>query len=124
MDNNEILALFDKEMRREAPVLKGRREEMPELIRHIYDDPKRKIFIVYSELTEENAEAVIERESAYFRELGRTLEWATFTHDSLPTLPASGAAPPWNHIASRGTIPPSLRPGSRKRSGAVSVSSQ
>jgi hypothetical protein len=73
-------------MRREAAVLKGRREEMPELVRHIFDDPKRKSFIVYSQLTEANAEAVIEREIAYFRELGRILEWSAFAHDSLPDL--------------------------------------
>jgi hypothetical protein len=86
MKINEILALYDKELRREMTPYKGRREEQPELVRHIYDDPKRKSFIAYNQVTEANVEAVIEREVAYFRALGRNLEWSAFEHDPLPDL--------------------------------------
>ncbi|MFZ0546447.1 MAG: GNAT family N-acetyltransferase [Candidatus Promineifilaceae bacterium] len=86
MDIKEILALYDKEMRQEMAIHKGRREILPELIREIYDDPKRKSFIVYNTVSEENADAVIEREVAYFRGLGRRLEWKVFEHDPLPDL--------------------------------------
>jgi GNAT superfamily N-acetyltransferase len=87
VNGNEILTLYDKEQRREIGIYKGRIEVLPELIRHIYDDPKRNSFIVYSSLTEANADAVIEREIAYFRELGRRLEWKAYDHDTLPNLP-------------------------------------
>lgn len=86
MNIDEILALYDKEMREEFEIQKGRREVLPELVRHIYDDPKRKSFIVYNTVTEENAEIVIGRESSYFRDLGRRLEWKAYEHDPLPEL--------------------------------------
>jgi GNAT superfamily N-acetyltransferase len=82
----DILALYDKEMRLEMGIHKGRREVLPELIRHIYDDPERNSFIVYNTLSEENAEAVIEREIAYFRELGKRIELKAYRHDPLPDL--------------------------------------
>jgi hypothetical protein len=86
VDIDEILILYNKEMRHELGIHKGRREVMPELIRHIYDDPKRHSFIVYNQVTEENAERVIEREIQYFRELNRRLEWKAYPHDPLPDL--------------------------------------
>src|SRR5690606_6957401 len=86
MNIREILALYDKEMRRELTIHKGRREVLPELIRDIFDDPKRNSFIIYNNVTEENAEAVIEREIAYFRQLNRQMEWKVYEHDPLPDL--------------------------------------
>lgn len=86
MDIKEILALYDKEMRQELPIHKGRRERLPELIRDIFDDPERNSFIIYNTVSEENADAVIEREIAYFRELNRQLEWKVYDHDPLPDL--------------------------------------
>jgi hypothetical protein len=86
MKKSDILALFDQELRRDPKVNKGRVEVLPELVRTIYEDPIRKSFITYSELTAENADSVIEREIAYFRKLGRNLEWSVFEHDSLPDL--------------------------------------
>jgi GNAT superfamily N-acetyltransferase len=86
MNINEILALYDKEIRRDLPIRKGRIEVLPELTRQIYDDPKRKSFIVYNQITEENADGVVEREVAYFRELGRNLEIKSYQHDPFPGL--------------------------------------
>lgn len=86
MNIDEIRALYDKEMRRELAIHKGRREVLPELIRDIFDDPERNSFIIYNTVTAENAEAVIEREIAYFRELNRQLEWKVYEHDPLPDL--------------------------------------
>jgi GNAT superfamily N-acetyltransferase len=86
MKISDLLALYDKEMRREFTIHKGRREVMPELIRHIYDDPKRHSFIVYNTVSEANADPVIEREKAYFQALGRRLEWKAYQHDLMPEL--------------------------------------
>jgi len=86
MNIEDILAFYDKEMRRELEIHKGHREILPELIRHIYDDPGRNSFIVYNCVTEANAEQVIEREINYFRELNRRLEWKAYQHDPLPDL--------------------------------------
>jgi GNAT superfamily N-acetyltransferase len=86
MNIDQIRTFYDKEMRRELPIHKGQRELLPELIRHIYDDPERNSFIVYNTVSEENVEAVIEREIAYFRALNRQLEWKVYEHDPLPDL--------------------------------------
>lgn len=86
MKTDDILSLYDKEMRRELGIHEGRREVLPELVRHIYDDPKRNSFIVYNKVQEANADVVIEREIAYFRELGRKLEWKAYRHDPTPDL--------------------------------------
>ncbi len=86
MNIDEVLALYDKEMRRELPAYQGRREVLPELVRHVYDDPNRKGVIIYNQVTEANVEAVMEREIAYFKALGRPFEWNTFEHDPIPDL--------------------------------------
>lgn len=86
MNTNEILALYDKEMRRELPIHKGHREILPELTRDIFDDPKRNSFIVFNQISEEDADSVIEREIAHFRELGRKLEIKSYQHDPFPEL--------------------------------------
>jgi hypothetical protein len=83
---DDILALYDKEMRLEMGIHNGRREVLPELIRHIYDDPERNSFIVYNTLSDENADVVIEREIAHFRALDKRLELKAHRHDPLPDL--------------------------------------
>lgn len=86
MHINDILTLYDKEIRQEAKIYKGRREVMPELVRQIFDDPKRNCFISYYNLPEGEARAIIEREIAYFQSLERNLEWSTFAHNNPPNL--------------------------------------
>jgi hypothetical protein len=86
MNLNEILALYDHEMRREAKIYKGHRQVLPELTRLIFDDPKRKSFISHYNFPEEEATSIIEREITYFKELGRVLEWSTYGHNSPPDL--------------------------------------
>lgn len=81
MNTTEILALYDEE-RRTGQHLPYRREETPELVRHISPHKERLNFIVYSRFTAVNADAIIHREIDYLKSRGSYgLEWKTFAHD-------------------------------------------
>ena len=81
MDAAEILARFDSEMRERPPVDEGTRvERAGPVVRLIADQ----CMILYSRLSASNARDVIAAETAYFRSLGREVEWKVYGHD-LPS---------------------------------------
>jgi len=86
-NNSEILALFDKEQRRDVQFYPFQPESTPHVVRHLIPDPKRgESMVIYSQLTAANAEAVIEGEIAYFESIGHNFEWKVYDHDSPPDL--------------------------------------
>ncbi|NJN53268.1 MAG: hypothetical protein HC804_00045 [Anaerolineae bacterium] len=88
MNTNEILALYDEQERKNGEHPSYQREVTPELTRHMSKDLNRLSFIIYSKLTAENADAMIQREVHNFKQHGgRGLEWKTYRHDSPPDLP-------------------------------------
>jgi GNAT superfamily N-acetyltransferase len=86
MNNNEMLAIFDREVRRECEWTRMEREEFPTLVRYTeMDNPKGGGFISWSALNENNVDAVIEEQIAHYRKINKELEWKFYTQD----LPAN-----------------------------------
>lgn len=85
MNAEQILALFDREQRRDVEFSDVRREVTPTVVRQVglYHPESA---IIYSWLTPENVEAAIREEIAYFDRLGHHVEWKVYAHDTPPDL--------------------------------------
>ena len=85
MDRDDLLALFDREQRREVVYNDSIREECPNLVRH-----RPRVggfgFIVYSRLGETDADGVIAAQIDYFRSLNCPFEWKVYSHDTPADL--------------------------------------
>ena len=83
MNTEEILALYDDQERRNSISPQYEREAAGPVVRHKSLDPTRLSFIIYSDLTEENAEEIILEQIRWYQEevKGVGLEWKTFDHD-------------------------------------------
>src|SRR5512140_2458428 len=80
MNNEELLALFDVEQRRDVIWPDGIREATPEVVRHRH--PQRKnVVVLYSDLSEATADPVIRCELAYAEGLAYEFVWKLYTHD-------------------------------------------
>lgn len=80
MTDESLLALYDRALRKEIRYGHTRREVADGVIRHLAEPPRLN-FVLYSELDEASADAAIESQIAYFRELGRPFEWKVYDHD-------------------------------------------
>jgi GNAT superfamily N-acetyltransferase len=80
MDNNEVLLLFDKELRKNLQISGFRREETKHVIRHVSLHGERG-FIISSNVDEVNARKVIQDELEYFNTLGVGFEWKVYSYD-------------------------------------------
>jgi hypothetical protein len=87
MNVEEILALYDEQERKQGDHPSYQREVLPEVVRHIARRPERYSFVIYSQLTAGNADAIIQRELDYYRSTGGAgLEWKLYGHDQPPDL--------------------------------------
>jgi GNAT superfamily N-acetyltransferase len=87
MTQQEILALFDREQRQTFQPYKFRREVTPHLIRHISTaEDWGEGMVVFSQLTSDNADAVIRETIDYFTNLGQDFEWKLYNHDTPSDL--------------------------------------
>lgn len=86
VEADKILALYDKEQRRDIEYPSHRREETPHVVRHVplvdYEDG----FVIYSWLNATEADPVIWEQVSYFDALGIDFEWKHFSHDTPPDL--------------------------------------
>ena len=87
MDRKVLLALYDKEQRIDI--------EYPDLIKEVKDGVVRftgsaerqsSNFVLYSWLTDENADDVIQAQIAYYRRYGLSFEWKVYDHDTPSDL--------------------------------------
>lgn len=85
MDDKSLLALYDRALRQEIRYDHTRREVVGGVIRHVAEPPRLN-FVLYSELDEASADAAIESQIAYFRELGQPFEWKVYDHDQPADL--------------------------------------
>jgi len=89
LNTQEILALFDQEQRRDVTYPALRRQETPEVVRHITNQANQgESMVIYSRLNSTNADDIIRAEIAYFEELGHNFEWKVYDYDSPPDLKA------------------------------------
>ncbi|SOC44656.1 GNAT family N-acetyltransferase [Ureibacillus acetophenoni] len=80
MGNNELIALFHKELREDAEVQGYTREKTEHVIRHISKFGERG-FILSSNVNENNAREVIKSELNYFKNLNQDFEWKVYSYD-------------------------------------------
>jgi len=89
MDNTEILAIFDREQRRDDVSPDSLREVTPYVVRHVpRHADARWGWVIYSQLAGADVDAVIEEQIAYFTALGFNFEWKWYSHDQPSDLPA------------------------------------
>jgi hypothetical protein len=86
MENKELLRLFDREQRIEIEYPGTRKDVLPGLVRFVRPAPGMNL-VLYTQLDEQNVNAAIEEQVAYFSALGHTFEWKAYTHDSPKNLP-------------------------------------
>jgi len=87
MNRYELLSLFDRDERREATFYNSLREETPHVVRfRPRPGMQGGCWILYSRLTPENADRVIEEQVADFERLGLEFEWKLYAHDQPPDL--------------------------------------
>lgn len=83
MDDTAVLAAFDAEMRQRAPAPVGARFERHGTVVRLIGDPS---VVLYSHLDSGNAREVVAEETAFFRSLGREVEWKLYGHDTPANL--------------------------------------
>ncbi len=88
MNIHEILALYDEQERKNSIHPSYRREISTGVVRHVSPDTARRSFIIYSDLTEANADHIIEEQIRWYQNdvKGAGLEWKTYDHDAPPDL--------------------------------------
>jgi GNAT superfamily N-acetyltransferase len=85
MTTKEILELYDREQRRDLQIMDVRREVSENVIRHV-NLGRGEGFIAYANLTNENVDATIREQIAYFEKLGQDFEWKYYSHDRSEDL--------------------------------------
>lgn len=85
MDKQNLLALYDTQLRNEIEYPGVRKEVFPHLVRFIRPAPGMN-FISYSRLDETNLDAAIQEQVAYFAPLEQPFSWHVCDHDSPPNL--------------------------------------
>jgi GNAT superfamily N-acetyltransferase len=84
-----LLARHDAEIRANPPAAAGCVSDRPAgVVREL----GTRNTIIFSTLSEEDADRIIAREAAYFRELGESVEWKVYGHDLPADLPLRLAA--------------------------------
>lgn len=98
MNTAELLALFDREQRRDITFYGSRRDVAAQVVRHI---PLPGIggngYVLYSTLDAATADQAIEDQIAFFGELGIDCGWKLYGHDTPPDL--------GERLAARGFVP-------------------
>jgi hypothetical protein len=91
MDKNELLALYDQDMRLNLRIPEMIYEDTGRIVRD-YSLAENSGFIDYSILDETCADAEIKAQMAYFEALGLPVMWKVFNHDRPSDLPQRLAA--------------------------------
>ena len=85
MNQQQILGLYDKEMRQEVDYSDCRREVTPTVVRLLSLLTPEGV-VLYAWLTPDNLETVIREQIAYFDSLDRKFEWKVHSHDTPADL--------------------------------------
>jgi predicted GNAT family acetyltransferase len=85
MELSELLALYDRDQRRDVTFPGTTREALAHVVRH-FSLIRAQGHILYSQLDASNADQEIAAQIADFVRLGRHLEWKLYEHDSPPNL--------------------------------------
>lgn len=86
MDQLELLALFDRQLRQDIEYPDMQKEVTSFVVRFIRSMPGRSI-VLYSKIGNNRASTVIEKEIEYFNSRGLDWDWKFYTHDKPSDLP-------------------------------------
>jgi GNAT superfamily N-acetyltransferase len=81
LNNAEILALYDKEQRRDVEFFDTRREALAHVVRHT-SRPGGDGFVIYSNLVGADIESVVHEQIEHFGSIGQDFEWKVYNHDA------------------------------------------
>jgi GNAT superfamily N-acetyltransferase len=82
VNREEVLGLFDRQMRRDAHIggPSSRMDRDDRIVRHVGPASDWNA-VVWSDLDEDTADAVIAEQAAFFGDLGVEVEWKLYSHD-------------------------------------------
>lgn len=80
MDTQQVMLEYNQFERQQFSAYGGQKVDTPEVVRYVSPEQYGS-YIAYFSLTADNAQAVIEREKAYFLHLGKCFEWKTYDTD-------------------------------------------
>lgn len=86
MNKSHIIALFNRDQRKDLAFPDMRREITPEVVRLIDTSNFAEGMIVYSQLNEANVDDVIHEQISYFEGIGQDFEWKLYDYDAPPDL--------------------------------------
>ena len=81
MDRSKMIELYTRDQRIEVEYPDTRKETTPTVVRQIPTSGNREGAIIYSQLSEENADEIIRRQIAYFEGMGQNFEWKLYDFD-------------------------------------------
>lgn len=81
MNKSQIIDLYDQDQRKNVEYPDTRREVTPNVVRHIKTSDIGEGMIVYSQLSEANAEDVIRQQVSYFGSVGQDFEWKVYDYE-------------------------------------------
>lgn len=85
MESAELLALYDRDQRRNITYPGTTREALAHVVRH-FSLIRAQGYVIYSQLDAGNADQEIAGQIADFERLGRHMEWKLYEHDNPPDL--------------------------------------
>lgn len=91
MNRDELLEVYERQLRFASADPISERQEVPEgapvVVRHVPLDPNARWgWVIWSKLTEENADRAIAEQVAFFKQQGHNFEWKRFGHDTPADL--------------------------------------
>ena len=70
MNKSQIIALYDQDQRKNVEYPDAQREVTPTAVRHIDTSDSGEGYVTYSQLTEANADDVIQEQVRFFERIG------------------------------------------------------
>ena len=86
MNKSQIINLYDQDQRKDVEYPDTRREVTLHVVRHISTSNSAEGHVIYSQLDESNANAVIREQVDYFESIGQGFEWKLYDYDQPPDL--------------------------------------
>jgi hypothetical protein len=81
MRTEELREIYDRDQRLNVRYPDTLREATPDVVRHVQTAGRQQGWIIWSDLTTDSADRVIDEQLAYFRDQAREFEWKVFSHD-------------------------------------------
>lgn len=86
MNKAQLLALYNQDQRIDITFPGMRREITPDVVRHVDTSEINDGMVIYSQLTEANADRVIREQMQYFERIGQDFEWKVYDYDQPSDL--------------------------------------